>query len=391
MSSETSLHPKSLSKANSAPPYWVRFFETLTYFLKLGTVGFGGPLSLVAMMEKELIEDRHWISQDEFKQAFVLIKSMPGPVAFQTAVFLGRKRAGRLGGLAAAMAIILPAFLMMLVYGYYYDLIKSNRSAQLFLAGMQVSAVVAILFGLKSFFLPYVRRIDYWLILISAALLFYYQVLPEPVLIIGGAALWAARRKLFSSNGKSGGVALSLFVMDPKFVDLVLVCAKAGAIVFGTGLAIVPILEHDFVSRLHWMTHAEFMDAVAIGQITPGPVMISATFIGFKIFGIKGALAATIAVFGPSFFHMMTWFNSAIQFLSRQKWIQEFVFAATSIIMGTLAVSTVAIMWPWHVTPWYYALFALIFALAANFKWPAWLLIPTGGLIAVVVGLFGLV
>lgn len=377
-----------MSSSQSAPTFGARLLEVQTYFLRLGALGFGGPLSLIAMMQRDLIEVRHWISSDEFKQAFALIKSMPGPVAFQTAVYLGNKRAGRWGGLAAGIAILLPAFLMILIYGYYYDGLSANKTVNWFMMGMQVSAVVTILFGLKSFFLPYIRRFDYWFILITAAVTFHFGVLPEPVLIIGGAALWAFRRKLFFGANPAGGAA-ALIVIDPKFLELILVCAKAGAIVFGTGLAIVPILEHDFVARLHWMTHAEFMNALAIGQVTPGPVMISATFIGFKTFGLKGAFAATVSVFGPSFFHMMTWFNSAIQFLSRQKWIQDFVFAATSIIMGTLLVTTVDIMLPWAATPWCFGLFIFIFLLAAKSKWPAWVLIPTGGAVAMIVGFLG--
>jgi chromate transporter len=361
-----------------------RLAEVVFYFFRLGLIGFGGPMSLIAMMQKDLVEKRGWINGDEFKQAFALIKSMPGPVAFQTAVFLGRRRAGRLGGLLAGTFLLIPAFTMVVVFGMFYDRLNLDPRVQKFMTGMQVAAIVTILFGLKSFFLPYVRRPEYWLILAISGWLFFSGALPEPAIILGGSVLWAFRKKFFS-QGSASGAGLSAILIDPKLIELISICAKAGSIVFGTGLAILPILEQDFVNRLHWMTHAEYMDALAIGQVTPGPVMISVTFIGFKTLGWRGAIAGTMAVFGPSLFHMLTWFNSAIAFLSRQKWIQDFVFAATSIIMGTILVATAQIMWPWRETPILFGIFAFVFAIAYKTKWPAWALIPLGGALGLLV------
>ncbi len=353
----------------------MKYREVTVYFLRLGLIGFGGPLALVGIMQAELIEKRKWMDPEEFKRVFALIKSMPGPVAFQTAVFLGRRRAGLLGGAIAAIFLNLPAFILLVLFGYYYQAYEQQQQAQWFLLGMQAAALTMVLIGMKSFFLPYFKRLDYWVMLLSGAAVFYYQWLPEPVLILGGASLWAARKRLSARAAST----MAVFAIDPRLLQLIAVCAKAGAFVFGTGLAIVPLLENDVVEKLGWMNHAQFMDALAMGQITPGPVVITATFIGLKVLGFWGACAATVAIFAPAFFHMMTWFPYAIAFLGRQKWINDFVFAATSIIVGTLAVTTLRMMTPWQATPWCFLIFAICFAIALRTRVPSWALIPIGG------------
>lgn len=366
-----------------------RFLEVAIYFLRLGLTGFGGPLSLISIMQKDLVETRKWISLDEFQQAFALIKSMPGPAAFQTAVYLGRKRAGLVGGALAGIFIILPAAILVVFAAHYLEVYGKYKPIQNFLIGMQTAAVVTIAFGLKSFFVPYLKKSDFWMLLIASAYIFYKGLLPESLLIIGGASLWVIVNKIVFNRGST---ALPMFAFvasgSPNLSELIKVCVKAGAIVFGTGIAIVPILESDFVQRLHWLTHSEFMNALAIGQITPGPVMISVTYIGYKLFGIKGAVIATGAVFGPSFFHMMSWFPSAIQYLSRQKWIQHFVFAATSIILGTVAVSIASILSGFHDTAWCYIVLILTALIEWHFRLPAWALIPLGGVFGEIVPLF---
>jgi len=361
-----------------------KYREVFLYFLRLGFVGFGGPLALIGMMQKDLVETRGWMPIEEFHQAFAMIKAMPGPVAFQTAVFLGRRRAGLWGGLIAAVMLNLPAFLLMVLFGYYYQAYENLKSAQSFLSGMQASALVMVLVGMKSFFLPYYKRFSYWMLLIVGAVVFFKDWLPEPVLIIGGASVWAISKHF---KYRSSALPAFAFVLEPKLFELMGVCAKAGAFVFGTGLAIVPMLEKGVVENLHWMTHSQFMDALAMGQITPGPVVITATFIGFKTLGLVGAVVSTVAIFAPSFFHIMTWFPSALNFLSRQKWITDFVFAATSVIVGTLIVTTVKMMTPWQSTPWCFVIFAIGFLVAVKTKIPSWVLIPAGGFAGLLFGL----
>ncbi len=355
--------------------------EVFLYFLRLGFVGFGGPLSIIAILQKELVEERAWISEKEFKQVFALVKSMPGPIAFQLCVFLGGRKAGFLGSMLAAIGFVVPAFLLMIIFGYYYQSYAAISEVQGFLIGMQAAAVLTILVGLRPLFIPYLRRGKFWLLMALGAFSFYVALLPEPILILGGAALWA----MLSRVGKSKN--LPAIFLSPKMLamkNLLLVCFKAGAIVFGTGLAIVPLLELDFVERLGWMTHGQFMDALAMGQVTPGPVVITATFIGFQKLGMLGAVGATVAVFLPSFFHMVTWFPRALVFLSRQSWIEDFTFAATSIIIGTLLVTITRMIDPWRATPFAFVVFGFCLVVWLKFRVPPWALIPLGGFLGLV-------
>ncbi len=361
--------------------------EILAYFLRLGSIGFGGPLALIGMMQKDLVEDKKWISDNEFKQAFSLIKAMPGPIAFQTAVYLGKARAGFWGGTMAGFGLVLPAFLMMILFGYFYEDFKSILWAQKLLTGMQASALVMVAFGLKSLVKPYFKIFSYWFLLLIALILSVYSALPEPIIILGGAGLWTLLKQ--EKNKFHFMSAIGFFEFDlEKIQKLTWICFKAGAFVFGTGLAAIPIFESGFVDQLHWMTHSQFMDAIAAGQITPGPVVISATFIGFKTAGFWGALLATIAIFGPAYFHMITWFSHAVSWLSKQKWISDFTFAAIALVVGILTLTIYKLLGTFQGQPLQYFIFVICFVLALKTNLPSWALILSGGLMNLFLDLF---
>lgn len=338
------------------------------------------------MMQKDLVEQKKWISDDEFKQAFALIKAMPGPIAFQMSVYFGRRRAGFAGAFLAGLGVVLPAFLLMILFGYFYNLLVQAQSAKKYLLGMQASALVMVVFGMKGMVLPYAKKISYWVLFLIAAILFEYSPVPEPLIIILGAALWA----YFQAQKNKSIASVGLFFVDidfEKLQKLFLVCAKAGAFVFGSGLAIVPMLEHDFVTQLAWLTHSEFMDGLAAGQVTPGPVVVTATFIGFKAAGLVGALVATVGIFLPSFIHISTWFPSAVGYLSKQKWIKDFTFAATAIVVGTIAVTVIKLAATWGSDYRQYLIVIVCSVIALKSKLPSWALILSGGVFSLIFGL----
>ena len=355
--------------------------EVASYFIKLGCLGFGGPLALVGSMHKDLVEKRRWISHHKFNQAFSFIKAMPGPLAFQMAVYLGRTRAGIKGGFAAGFCLVFPAFLMILLLGIFYQQLSLHSWVQQFMLGMQLAALSIITASLYNLIKPYWRRYTFWILVVWAAILAVYYPSFEPfVIIVSGIVV-----VLFHDRSKIYSILPLPFFLNEEILKLIWICFKAGAFVFGTGLAIVPMLEHDVVERLHWLTHIEFMNALAFGQITPGPVVITATYIGLKVAGLSGAILGTAAIFAPSFFHMMTWFPHAVNVLGRFTWIHAFILGAIAAVVGSIAITVfrlgIALQPSFSLV-----IFAfLLFLLALWNKFPAWTLIPIGGIITLLI------
>lgn len=391
--------------------------EILIYFLQLGFTGFGGPMALIAVMQRDLVERRKWMEREAFARAFALIKAMPGPVAFQTAVFLGRIRGGWKGGTLAAIGLTIPPFLMMVLLGIFYDRWRGLSGAGLFLDGMQAAALGVVLASLKGLASSHVKKAIFWLLAAVAVTLTWWHPEYEPLVIVCSGictALVALRAGTRSARNKgpSGGaslfflirpqwramntayhvtqfgsqlhesVLLSTSVVTANFIDLSWSCFKAGAFVFGSGLAIVPLMESEFVQRLGWLSHQEFMDALAFGQITPGPVVITATFIGFKVLGVLGATVATGAIFAAPFFHMMTWFPSAFERLSKLTWTSAFLTGAISAVVGSLLATSVHLALTIENKLIALPLLALAFAITLFSSLPVWLIIPGTGLAA---------
>lgn len=347
--------------------------EVFLSFLRLGLTGFGGPLALVAQMQRDFVEKRGWIPNEEFQQAFTLIKSLPGAVAFNTATYLGRRRAGFFGAVAAGVGLIAPAFLMILAFAASYSTLHESAVFQKILLGMQAAALALIVAAIRPLTGRFLHSILFWVLVVMGAALFATKEVPEPILILaGGLSMVAWRRYRRETSLAALGVA--------AIPQLFWLCFKAGAFVFGTGIAIAPLLERDFVEKLGWVTHAEFMDALAIGQVTPGPVMLTTTFLGHKVAGVPGAFVATIAVFLAGFIHMTTWFPAAVSRLSKTKWIDDFIFGALAMVVGTILVTVVVLAVPWASQPLVYVISLVVLGAALRTRSPSWLLIVIGGL-----------
>lgn len=363
--------------------------EVFIYFLRLGLVGFGGPLALIAQMQKDLVEEREWISREEFIQVFALIKSMPGPVAFQVAVFLGNRRSGFWGAVLAAFGMIFPSFLLMIALAAFYDGFIQVPWMKTLMLGMQMGALALIFSGLLSLTRSFFSERLFWLLLVLGGTVFFMMPFSEPLFIFGSGFLALALRKKspikrFWATGVAVGVPTGVFAASSSaLLDLFMICLKAGAFVFGTGLAIIPLLESDFVIKQQWLTHQQFLDALAFGQLTPGPVVITVTFIGYKVAGFLGAALATLGVFAPAFIHMTTWFPRAVKWLSRQTWIRTFTLGVTAAVAATILISLVSITQGWELKFWLGS--ALLFALITKLKLPGWLLIFCGGALAFVI------
>ena len=214
----------------------------------------------------------------------------------------------------------------------------------------------------------------------------YFNPSIEPLIIIG-FGLMIILFKYWQRNFKSTlmSVAIPVAFFSTTMRDLALVCFKAGALVFGTGLAIVPMLQHDVVVKYHWLSQSEFLDALAFGQMTPGPVIITATYIGHNLAGMPGAIVATLAIFAAAFFHMSTWFPFVVTRLRNKKWINDFVFGSVAAVVGPIIVTVLKMGSGIELNFFLVAMSIIVFILAITNKLPLWLLIPIGGVLNLIV------
>lgn len=343
--------------------------EIIRYFLRLGCTGFGGPLAVVAQMEDEL-GDR-WIPKTQFREIFAAIKTMPGPVAFQTAVFVGYLRgksvnAGPLGGLLAALGLVMPSALLMTLLATSYQTWSKWKWTQDTSIGLQASALGLILASV----VPLARglslknqqgqaeKLEQVARILFVAFGFLVTLVrpslePFAILFCGLISLTPSRSRIFTL-AHAGTTSAQLLIpsgmigltLSQIHFELFTTSLKAGGLVFGSGLAIVPLLGSEFVDKLQWMTHAEFLEALTFGQVTPGPVVITATYIGAKVAGSLGALTATIGVFLLPFVHMTTWFPRLWEKVSSNYQWKRFSFGAISCVVGAIVASVIKLLEP---------------------------------------------
>lgn len=300
--------------------------DIFKYFIRLGVIGFGGPVALTAIMQKDLVEERNWLAREEFEQAFPLIKAMPGALAFQTAAYIGNAKGGFFGAVIAGFSMVLPAAIMMVLFGMFAAQLSQFPWVHALLMGFQSGALALISIACWQLAKPYKKQLIWWVLLLLA-LVFVLKGFPEPVVIVLFGTLNILRVK-FNNSAKS--------VKSVPILELLWICFSAGAFVFGTGLAVLPWLENQFVQVHQWISRDDFMQAVALGQITPGPVLVTTTYIGYKVSGLFGASLATIAIFLPGLINMTTWFPRMVKTLSKKTWIQAFSAGALAAVVATL-------------------------------------------------------
>lgn len=295
---------------------------------------------LIQHMRKHYVDETRQMSTEEFDQAFTLIKAMPGPIAFQMASFIGNKFHKVSGAFVAGFALLLPAFLMMLAVGFFYsDLVKINN-VDVVLDGFLFSVSAIILISLKSLVRTNWRSVIFAPIVLINMYLAWIQLIPEPLLIIGFGILGILINQKFDPLKL---VSVPFFFVDwEKVIELFKICLVSGAVVFGTGFALIPVLKANLLDINQWITIKEFNDGVIFGQMTPGPITISSAFFGYQISGFVGALVAIVGVFTMPFFHMVTWFPHAVKWLSKQKWINDFLVGATAAVVGSILVTIIS-------------------------------------------------
>jgi chromate transporter len=317
------------------------------YFLRLGTFGFGGPIALAGYMQRDLVERRGWITQQEYLEGLAVAQTMPGPLAAQLAMWLGYVRRGFWGAVAAAIPFILPPFVIVTVVAALYVAFAGSNVIQALFYGIGPTVIALILRGAWKLLKVTVksdRRL--WAIFAVVAVVTFVVRSEVAIMFVlsGFVGVLLYARPTWIRLGAAPGVlplGFANFVAatgsaDPNtLLTLAVFFFKAGAFTFGSGLAIVPFLQQGVVHEYGWLSEREFLDAVAIGMITPGPVVITAVFVGYLVAGFAGGLIAGIGVFLPPFL-MVVLFGPLIMRYRKHPVVQGFTKGATAAAAGAI-------------------------------------------------------
>jgi chromate transporter len=378
----TNAHPGS-PEPLSLPGY--SLWQLVMYALKLGTLGFGGPVALVAYMHRDLVETRKWITEADYKEGLTLAQLMPGPLAAQLAMYLGYVHYRNLGATLVGIAFVVPSFVMVVLIGMAYVAYGGLTWMQAVFYG--VGACVIGIIAISAYKLTTKTigkdKLLWAIYLVSAAVTVITESELVTLFLIAGMLVWlvkAAPKQWFCGGGMPGIFAISAQLPAATPVaasvdwsvlwQIGVFFAEAGAFVFGSGLAIVPFLYGGVVNEYHWLTERQFVDAVAVAMITPGPVVITVGFIGYLVAGFPGAVVAALATFLPCYFFTIM---PAPYFKKHGKHpgIIAFVDGVTAAAIGTitgavivlgkrsitdlptilLAVITVALIWKFKKLP----------------------------------------
>jgi chromate transporter len=334
-----------------------RLKDLVIYFLKLGTTGFGGPVALVGYMHKDLVENRKWISEEEYKQGLALAQLAPGPLAAQLCIYLGFVHHRILGATLAGLAFIIPSFIMVVCLGMAYKLYGGLPWMQAVFYGVG-AAVIGIIanssyklttksigkFNIQSFKQNWML----WIFFVTAASITFFTQQEYVLLFIAAGLLYMfvkAPPKWFTNKTANGFVLLQIGFWEYEASTLTKIAiffTKAGAFVFGSGLAIVPFLHAGVVIENHWLTEQQFVDAVAVAMITPGPIVITVGFIGYLVAGFPGASVAALATFLPCY--LLTVIPAPyFKKIAKNKSIKAFVDGITAAVVGALVGAVIVI------------------------------------------------
>jgi len=283
-------------------------FEVAGLFLKLGTISFGGPAAHIALMEQETVSRRRWLSREHFLDLLAATNLVPGPNAVEMASHIGFLHAGWPGLLAGGVSFILPAFFISLALAWAYVRFGTLPQVTALFYGINPAVMAIILtatYRLGRTALRDWRAIALAVACLAAALLGISEVVLLLAAGVVGVLLYALPRLPTRLQGAMFGLPAGLYALlpgsDDRLLRLGLFFLKVGSLLFGSGMVLFAFIQRDVVDRYGWLTQQQLLDAIAVGQMTPGPVLSSATFIGYLVAGWPGAVVSTLAVFAPSF------------------------------------------------------------------------------------------
>jgi chromate transporter len=353
--------------------------ELVRYYLRLGLIGFGGPVALVGQMERELVGERKWLTKEEMREGIAVCQSLPGPLAIQVGIWISYIRGGFWGAWAGGWAFILPNFVIVTVLGALYVHFGGLSAVKAIFYGVSPAVIALILHS--CYRLTKLGMKD-WLewALAAAAFVITVTVQAEVALLFIGCGIVGVlyygslfRKTTASSTTTSlmAGVPLVAAGAAPGTAGAMLgklftFFLKAGSLTFGSGLVIVPFLEKGLVQQTGWLNEREFLVAVAMGMISPGPVVITATFVGYLVAGFWGAVVATIGIFLPSFLLILIVAPILMRYRTNLN-VQGFIKGAYAAAIGTILGACV-LLGRIAIGDWLTALIALV-SLVVLFRW----------------------
>jgi chromate transporter len=387
-----------------APPARGSIGELTVYFLRLGLLGFGGPVALVGQMERELVAERRWLSKEQMREAIAICQSLPGPLAIQVGIYLSYLRGGFWGAWAGGWAFILPNFVIVAALGALYVFLGDLQPVTAIFYGVSPAVIALILHSCYRLTKLGMEDLVQWAIA-AVCLAVTVALKAEVALLFIGAGVIGI---LYYGNllGRQPPILLQVSVAPvlaqlapvtsaSTLSKLLLFFLKAGSLTFGSGLVIVPFLEQGLVQQYGWLDQRQFLIAVAVGMISPGPVVITATFVGYLVAGFWGSLVSTIGIFLPSFILVLV----AAPLLARYRAnpnVQGFVKGAYAAAIGTIlgacillgriaigdwltaliGIASLAVLFRWNVSnPLLIAATAVVGLIAFPLLQPGWVMV----------------
>jgi len=380
--------------------------ELVRYYLRLGLIGFGGPVALVAQMEREMVGEKRWLTKDEMREGIAVCQSLPGPLAIQVGIWLSYIRGGFWGAWAGGWAFILPNFVIVCALAALYVKFGGLPWVTAIFYGVS-PAVIALI--LHSCYRLAKLGMEDWLQWLIAAAAFAVTVAVQAevawIFIVAGllgAVYYGSLFRGRASTTSSLLLGLPLVVArggdtaaGPVLGKLLAFFLKAGSLTFGSGLVIVPFLEKGLVQQTGWLNEHEFLIAVAMGMISPGPVVITATFVGYLVAGFWGAVVATLGIFLPSFLLVLIVAPILQRYRSNTS-VQGFIKGAYAAAIGTIlgacvllgriaigdwltsliAITSLVVLFRWKISnPWLIAATALVGLIAFPLLRPEWVFV----------------
>jgi chromate transporter len=317
--------------------------QLLAYFLYLGSLGFGGPVALVGYMQRDLVERRGWFSKDEYMKSLALSQLAPGPLAAQLAICLGYIHSRLLGATLVALAFILPSFVMTLAISWAY--VRFGGLTWMLAAFYGVGATVIAIIALAAFKLARLTmakdRLQWAIFAVMALVTAWTESEILWLFLLSGVVAVVAQAPPAWLR-RSAPACLAAAVTPDVLAQILWFFTKAGAFVFGSGLAIVPFLYGGVVQEYGWLDDRQFLDAVAVAMLTPGPVVITVAFIGYLVASVPGAVAAAVGVFLPVYLFVVVpfpWFDR----ISANPRVKAFVNGVTAAASGAIAGACVVL------------------------------------------------
>jgi chromate transporter len=328
------------------------------YFLKLGTWGFGGPVALVGYMHRDLIENKGWLTEEEYKEGLALAQLAPGPLAAQLGIYIGFVHYGLIGATLTGLAFVLPSFIMVVILGMVYQLYGGLAWMQAVFYGVGAAVIGIIAISAYKLTVKSISKLEIaaikskwvlWLFYIAGIVITVITEREEILLFLACGILYmlikAPPQWIKKPAVLPAGILIStgFWKYDGNTLqEIAWFFAKAGAFVFGSGLAIVPFLHGGVVKEFGWLNEHQFVDAVAVAMITPGPVVITVGFIGYLVAGFPGACVAALATFLPCYLFTVA-LAPSFKKIAKNVSIKAFVEGITAAVIGALVGSVIII------------------------------------------------